>query len=474
MNGQIMGDESGAAAQGVRPSDRILLSPANNFPSVAAAILIPLPATLLISTNQALPAAAVTLVLTLIAGLSRMRAAVFLSATSRYASGIDSVMFILTAVVSAVVIGTSMSPGDSKLFRLQYSGFSGETDIAPSFLTIVWCFCLSTLPVPGQLTHSKIPTPVPLNKRTLFTLGILGATGLALSLTVSRYDVFSTRGESGGNGLNSLLYWSAAVFVSYVVVMHRRKDPSINLFVAALMTLCLLATGNRSPMALIGIAFFVRILIDRRHRFMRLIGAFIPLGLVVFSYQSIWRSLVAHGLPASFSDVVSVMLANPLQEFLRLGVDTVDGHALVTRIVQEGFSPRWLDPLLAITNFVPRQIWEDKPILLGSTIGHDYLGLTAGGIFLSGPGYFALVAGSIWLGAAIFVGLILAIKQLATAQGTHPIVLCAAFYLVARMAIAGDAFDIFLAVQITVILGLANLIGRGLPWQRSSYSRQQI
>lgn len=437
------------------------------YANLAWAVLLPLPATLLISAGEVVAGAAITTAISMFLAFAQARASVTDPRSLRYSFGIDAIMFLLIGIISAVVVGTIFSPGDSKLYRLHLAGFAGEADIAPSYLVIVWCFSLCTLPIasirpqPGR-TQVKL-----LNKATLWSLAALGTIGLAFSLTVSRYEVFSNRGESGGNGVFSLLYWSSAVFVSYVIVMQKQQHPRVHTIVAVLMAVGLLASGNRSPIALIGIALVVRVVMDRRTKIMAFLGALVPVGLVTFSYQSIWRSLVSKGLPSGPVDVFTVMLGNPTQEFLRLGLDTVDGHSLVTKIVSNGFEARWLDPLLAVANFVPRQLWDNKPILLGSTIGHDYLGLTAGGIFLSGPGYFSLVSNSMVLGSALFVIFILGAKQLTAIPDIHPIAVCAIYYAAARMSIAGDAFDIFLSVQILIILGISTFFGKAILWPQS-------
>lgn len=469
QNGQTKNELPGTAARVLKgPRVPVIeFNAAQRYTTVAAAVLLPLPATLLVSVDQTIIGAITTMGASFWLAARRARLAVNLRTTERYSLGIDAILFVLVAIISGVVAGTVISPGDSKLFRLRYSGFAGEADIAPSYLVILWCLSLCTLASQGVRPHRIATEPFQLNQRTLLALGLLGSLGLALSLTVSRYEAFSSRGEGGGNGLSSLLYWSASVFVAYVVLMQQRRGPKLNIVAATIMGVGLLVSGNRSPVALIGIALLVRLVRGRRHNLIKLFAMLIPIGLTVFSYQSIWRSLVSKGLPSGPADVFNIMMSDPLQEFLRLGLDTVDGHTLVSGLIDQGFTARWLDPLLAVANFVPRQLWEDKPTLLGSTIGEDYLGLSAGGIFLSGPGYFSLVSGSLIGGSALFVCLVLTLKRIASLSRIHPLIICAIYYLVARISIAGDAFDIFLSVQVVFIFGIATLIGKGLPWRRS-------
>ncbi|WP_143785446.1 hypothetical protein [Okibacterium fritillariae] len=423
-----------------------------------------MPATVAILSGIVEPALVITLILAVVFCVDRGRAALKEPSRYRFALGLDSILFLVAGLLTLVVLGSLASPGDSKLFRLGLSGFSGA-DVVPSYLIILWCISLATLPIPrgrGKVTSAFSR----LEARTAIAMGLMGAVGLALSLTVSRFEVFSNRGETTGNGLNSLLYWAAAAFVSYVITAWRRGDGKLYLFAAAAASLGLLATGNRSPLALIAIAVVVRIIADHRTKLFLVVALSVPIGLLVFAYQSAWRSRVSHGLPSGPIDVLSAISANPTQEFLRLGFDTVEGHTLVSRILEAGYDARWLDPLLAVTNFVPRALWEGKPVLLGSEIGNQYLGLSAGGIFLSGPGYFALVTGSVALGAIVFVAFILGLRWLASRPSLAPIGLVAVFYLTIRIVVAGDAFDIFLSVQIFAIFLIARGLGWLLPWSR--------
>jgi hypothetical protein len=393
---------------------------------------------------------------------------------------IDVVVFALIAILSAVSLGLLSSPGDSKLYRLGFAGFDPIRDVGPSFLIVIWAFSLATLPVrlrakPANSASKlggairervEIGRSLRFDARTATVMGLLGIAGLAISLSAGRAEVFSTRGEGGGNGLLSLLYWAAATFAAYVLSTWNRGDSRWFVALAVALTAGLFLTGNRSPLAVVGVAFLIRLVIARRGKLLVLMGLFVPVGLFVFAYQSAWRSQVAKGRPSGVADVISFMASNPLGEFLRLGLDSIDGNVLVRALIERGYTPRWFDPLISITNFVPRQIWPGKPTLLGSEIGANYLGVNGGGIFLSGPGYLTLVTGSISLGMIAFVIFMLSVKWLSSSPKLPPLVAAALVTLAARFSIAGDAFDIFLTLQIILIFAICLWIGRALPIRR--------
>ena len=432
----------------------------NHAQQLSWSLFLPAPGTILVVSGHLDYAAMVTLLLSLVAAFQRGKATNYDPTAGRYSTGLDTILFVIVAIISAVVLGLQTSPTDGKLFRLSFTGFAGEEDIRNSFLVLLWTLCLSTVPILHRAHPDTSSIGAGFNKNTAVAMATLGATGLLLSLTVSRQEVFASRGESSGNGLNSFLYWSAATFVAYVIVTHTTKGSRVFPLLAGLMTVGLMATGNRSPIALLLIAVLVRIIWRNRRGTLRLAILLSPLALVLLSYQSVWRARVSRGLPSSPKDVFQILISEPLQQFLHMGLDTVDGHILTRAILSAGYSAHWSDPLLAVTNFIPRQIWSQKPILLGSQIGHDYLGLTAGGIFLSGPGYFSLVTGSVFLGSAVFIILIMLIKSILIIPSLPPLAVCALFYLAVRISIAGDAFDIFLSLQVLVIFGLSTLLGK--------------
>lgn len=431
---------------------------------VIAAIVAPIPTTVLLVSGHLQAGLILMTCVSITLSLLRMRSAFSEKATTKFPLAIDAILLLLIALMSVLTLALLASPGESKLHRLGLAGFTGATETIPSYLAITWSLSLATLPVGRR--SALHPTDQIFFPPAAFVMGTVGVVGLALSLTVSRYDAFLRRGEDSGNGIASLLYWCAAAFVAYTLVLWTRKDSRIAPVASVLMILGIILAGNRSPLALIGIAFLVRLTIIGRQRHLTLFASLVPVGIVVFSYQSAWRSMVSRGVPSAPFDVLRSLASDPLTAFLRVGFDTIDGYSLSRRIIASGYEARWTDPLLAVTNFIPRRLWPEKPSLLGSEIGEQYLGLSAGGIFLSGPGYFGLVTGSLFLGAMAFIALILLAKWVTGRPSTHLLIVAAIVYMVTRVSVGGDAFDIFLSLQIVAILAASTLIGKALPWSR--------
>lgn len=457
-SGHYQPDEHGSIELGATRASPLLWQ-------IAGALLIPVPASALALADQIIIGIGLTIAASTLAAILCGRASITFPGRGRLALIVDAAIFLAIGVISAIFISLLTFPEQGKLYRLSFGGYIGVNETIPSYFALIWAFSLATLPVSSLLTRSRLATHKnTFERRTAIVLASLGLIGLVLTLTVSRSEAFASRGESVGNGLVSMLYWAAATFVAYVVVGWRRHRQSHLYVVAALAATVLIAfSGNRSPLAFIAVAVVFRIVLDRRGRLLVIVGLCAPIGLAIFAYQSIWRSLVARGLPSGPDVIVTQIASDPARELLRVGVDSIEGHTLARVILERGFEARWADPFTAVLNFVPRQIWPDKPILLGSQIGESYLGLSAGGLFMSGPGYLALVTGSIALGSLIFVCFILVIKRVVCAERIHPLIGASLVFLAVRFTIAGDAFDIFLFVQVAFLFWIATLVGRALP-----------
>jgi hypothetical protein len=370
---------------------------------------------------------------------------------------VDISLALLIIVISLVQMGAVIDISNTKLVRLEMVGYLGISQFSSSYLVWVWSVSLGIACsfILKNSTHRRLPTEW--QTATALILAILGAIGATTVPIDNQQEAFASRGESSGDGLRSLMYWSTAVYVAYISVYWRRCHSCVFPILALGYTALLFLSANRSPIALVLIALLVRSFSSQYVRTL-VIGVLIsPLALLLFSYQSTWRNLVARGLPSSPNDVFKFIFNRPLSAIQGLGFDSIDGMVLTRSLLEQGFPAQYYDPFIAVLNFIPRQLWDDKPVLLGSTIGWEFLGLTAGGIFLSGPGYTSLVVGSLSGGVALFVVLMMFAKILLQRFGSDPIVCCAILYFTARFPIAGDSFDIFLALQIFVIYAGARI-----------------
>ncbi|WP_150109922.1 hypothetical protein [Crystallibacter crystallopoietes] len=429
---------------------------------------IPLSGTLLSGYGLVGAAGITTAVLAIICCSLSVVMARLENSARRFSLIIDTVVFLVIAIASLVFVAMLNSPEDTKLYRLNFPRYLGELDFVPSFVVLLWAYSSSALLSPIMPAASR-PSPTPeirqyFTPRAATVMAGMGAIGFLFAFSKSRMQEFSTRGEASGNGLESLLYWAGAAFVAYVILHWRKGDQRFFVACAVFYVIALFLTGNRSPLALVAVSFLLRAISSTNRKTVTAIAASFPALLLTFSYQSTWRSMVSRGLPAGPSDVLHTIFLDPMRSFLGLGLDTIDGHVLSRYVVSTGYDAQWADPLVALLNFIPRQIWLDKPDLLGSQIGREYLGLSAGGIFLSGPGYLSLVSGSVIGGVILFVAMVYALKLLVCMRHIDKLIVCAAIYLVARFSVAGDAFDIFLSIQVVVVFVLARIFGRVIPW----------
>lgn len=373
---------------------------------------------------------------------------------------IDILLSLLLIVVSLVQMAAVVDISNTKLVRLGMVGYLGIDQFSAAYLIWIWSVTLgvgSTYFVRGSWHPRHAPEFRTGTAIVLLILGFVGTTTIPLA---DQQEAFVNRGQASGGGLRALLYWSTAVYVVYVTTYWRKGLPYFFPLVAIGFGALLFLSANRSPIALVLIALLVRSFSGQYVRTLVIGILCSPLALLIFSYQSTWRGLVAGGSESSPGDVLSTIYENPLIAIQRLGFDSIDGMVLSRSLLERGYPAQYLDPLIAVVNFIPRQLWEGKPVLLGSTIGWDYLGLSAGGIFLSGPGYTSLVTGTLAGGIALFVVLILGAKLLLQHFGANSIAFCAILYFSARFPIAGDSFDIFLALQVVAIYAVARLIDR--------------
>jgi len=215
---------------------------------------------------------------------------------------------------------------------------------------------------------------------------------------------------------------------------------------------------------LIGAALMVRLLFAfaRTTHPMRYVAAgaiAIYCGAVLFVGVSSWRGLVISGQSPSFLSQIYLASLDPFGQLTNGGLDTLDGLTLAIAIDPGRIGATWTDPLKAITNLVPSQIWPSKPEWLGAVVTHYYLNFGGrAGIFLSGPGYLYLVFGGVFGMAMAFFAIGFAFETLLGRLRKPQILIGLALYFLFRFFIGGDAFDIF--NTITLLVGL--LVGSGL------------
>lgn len=168
------------------------------------------------------------------------------------------------------------------------------------------------------------------------------------------------------------------------------------------------------------------------------------------SLMSNFRGYAINGQEYSASEVIADTLSNPLLAPYESGIDTFDGYRLSLLVLPyEEAKPEAL--LAAVTTFVPRALWPEKPGSLSNDISKQYLGYGEGGQFLSPIGYLSLALGSYEMGLVGFFLFAFAVASLFSRLKGTPwmaIVLVVAF----RFLLGGDAFDVFYGLSLAVML----------------------
>ncbi len=417
---------------------------------------------ILVNTHQLVAAGVCATVLFSALAVVKLKAAVAWVDGRGPALLVDLLLALTGVILSIVYLVILGHPQQSILYRMNFGGYDVTRELPFSFAVIACCIFIATMQLPTRRIGSTVRTWEQFRPATATILAFVGVIGLLATLATSRAEAFQQRDSGGIGGLITFAYWGASAYVVYTILGWKKPHSLIFPALGTALALGLIFSGNRSPVALIGLAVLVRLVADRRVKTIAITVCCLPVGLLVFSYQAVWRGLVARSLPSDPASVFKIIFADPSAALVRLGLDSIDGHALTVDLLRQGFAARPWDLATAVLNFVPRALWESKPTLLGGEIGRLYLGTSGSGIFLSGPGYLSLVAGSTTFGAILFVVLILAIKSLAR-RPRHLFFVVAAAYLATRFTIAGDAFDVFLALQLIVIFTLAEFAGSRAP-----------
>lgn len=376
----------------------------------------------------------------------------------RVAALIPTALQLIVLLAGVYVLALVANPTESKLFRLGLNGADIRQLLFEGFFVLV--ACLSAAVASCSLIKPRAGANSGLNSsaKTYWVLFVVGTAGLAIRLATPRDEAFATRGEGSGDGVLTLLYWAAPLAVAFAVA--RLELRAVILVSAAALTTTLVYDGNRSPLLLVVIAIVFRLLRLRGDKLVILATVVLPIGLLVFAAQTTWRALLRDYSSADLTDIFAYFVSSPLRTVTRAGFDSVEGAGLSLGLARNGPRPEWWDPAVAVLNFVPRAIWADKPGLFGTQVGAEVLGVTAGGIFLSGPGYLIALTGSFIMAIVltVTVTVTVAIWVSRCAADSVYAVIGAAF--VVRFMLAGDAFDLFLAMQaVLIFFGVNSVVG---------------
>ena len=380
---------------------------------------------------------------------------------------------ILLAVVLpglALVAGTR----ESRLTDLGFVVHDVDGSVSRAFLIFLLALCSFSLGEAlarsigrarsGQLLRIRLDGP-----SVYVVLMIVGLTAylLRLRMGASTEEVLAQRGHVQGQGAASLAQWAIPLAVTIGILNRHWRSRWLALLSSLAFLGVVLFAGVRSPLVLIAIAVLMRLLVQgaQNRRALRtgvLIMAILYTGALMAIALSAWRGKVTRGQDAALSAEITKLPANPFDKLAsQAGLDTVDGLILAVQVDREAVGARWSDPANAVTGFVPRKVWPEKPDWLGSMVTKHYLDWGGhAGMFLSGPGYAYVV----FAGAAGVAGVFLALGLFAESlyARIRPLSAEAALltYFLLRFFFGGDAFDAFHVLSLFALLLAARGIAR--------------
>jgi hypothetical protein len=319
--------------------------------------------------------------------------------------------------------------------------------------------------------------------RTYLGLVAVGTAALiAIHSGQSLQQLALVRGDVRGAGYLDVPAWGlSAALAMGVVSRHWHSKRLLCISLAGFIVLGSLSL-NRSSLLPVAIAVLLRFAqaSSAPHRSLRygiLAAALLYSGGVAAIAVSNWRADVALGSNAGVGPYLVAAAGNPLTNLDTVGLDTLDGLILATKVDPQRVGAEWYDPSKAILNLVPYQLWPDKPTFLGPTVTRDYT--NAGGIsgvFLSGPGYLLLIfSGPI--GMAVGFAVIGLVSEMCLSRWRRPTCMTALFvYGLVRFIFAGDAYDLFnvLCIALVVIFVWALTHPRALLGTRAKVASQQL
>ncbi|MEW2015356.1 hypothetical protein [Rhodococcus sp. NPDC076796] len=276
----------------------------------------------------------------------------------------------------------------------------------------------------------------------------------------------------GGQGIQTML---RTCLVSGLALLVYFRCFQSKLYFAILIggTTVLVLANVRSPLVVLFLAYIASEISIRRSGFSgrRSAALLILLAAVALlgSFMSTMRANITRNLGLSFSDVLSDTFGNPLIGIYQSGVDSLDGYRFSSAIAQYEL-PRPSDLALAITTFIPRSIWTDKPNAIGVDVSTKYLGYQSSGQFLSPVGYFNLVWGSYAM-AVLSLFLISLIFAALIAKYYSSFWLCILLVVVFRFLIGGSSFDIYYGLVLVIPVVLVKCV---VSWEAKSAASTAI
>jgi hypothetical protein len=288
----------------------------------------------------------------------------------------------------------------------------------------------------------------------------------SLSTIVFHSDLASR--ADGGQGLITILKTCLAVGLC-VLAFNNFFKRRIYYFICACGMTLLVIGAVRSPIFSVAMAFFAG-KIARREITTTMLMRYCLYGLllaIVGGAMSNFRGDLVSGRGADLYTALSESIENPFIAVYSGGIDTLDGYRLA-QFVQPNEPAQPENILVAITTFVPRALWPNKPQDLSIDITNRYLQWNQGGIFLSLVGYLTITFGGYI--PALLALLILMIGLCAIYRSTFMNFYGFTILLMTfRLFLGGSPFDIYYCLVYMLIYTCAK-VPFSIMW--SGYSRE--
>lgn len=292
-------------------------------------------------------------------------------------------------------------------------------------------------------------------------LSIIGLFG-ALIAIVMNFSI-ETR-ASQGQGIPVLMLHGWMIAPAIAIIFHHWGEKSSVAITFLQVILILQIGGARSSLTLVFLSVFIRLTQknanqDKNSNIKLITVASIGLyiGLIFVQAIPILRAeLRTHTL--SLTTYVEIF-RDPITNLTSVsGFDSVEGAILAIYAKDHGFDVSPTDPFKAISTFIPRQIWPNKPQFTGPELTKNYSQVRGNaGIVISGGAYLYLIGGSSLLVVAIFY--VLGIWTVHLSQNFRTILpFLFILHFTMRFTYGGDAFDLFYILQDVLLFLIASKI----------------
>ena len=316
----------------------------------------------------------------------------------------------------------------------------------------------------------RIPKWGAVHSRYFVILAMILGTAARFALSGQKGGTLTGRGTQSGLGFLTTSNWLLVCAIIILVEDRRCFTKPVRFILVAYCGIVTLLSFTRSPILLVVCYLTIRgaVALARRRisiRFLISAAAVSYVVMILVSVISQWRGAKIRHLSFSLFDAVTKIAGNPVTSLpTSANVNTFDG-TIFTRLLQgQGVrgSPRnWA---VAITTFVPSQIWPGKPSPLSLDLSARYLHFGASGIFLSGAGFASMTLyGTVgamlaWFAMAVAVTLFLRRGM----REPFDFLWCSlGVFLIVTLWFEGDAFNIYYTFTIVIVSWFCLWLARG-------------